>query len=582
MPKQIPPNQTVADLTSRVEALRAGHRERDGASAERIRAYHPGFSDVADETLFATPFTTADSELAVAREYGFATWRQLIVYVTHPAGLENFLQLSCINYFTTDRPANYERARAMLAADSSLGTRDIWHAACVGDDEAVRDFLDADPTLVNRRGGYFDWQPILYACYSRLNLPEMSTLDVVQLLLGRGADRNAHYMWGGQYRFTALTGAFGEGEMGPVNQPPHEQWAALSRLLLEAGADANDGQGLYNMMFTPDSSGMALLMEYGLGSRHRNNWLIEENGELVENPSQTLGYQLEWAARNHHVERAKLLVDCGAEVQRHVEGRSLYEWAVLTGHPDLAQYLVDHGAEAVEMSATERFAGLCMSGDREAVESALAEQPDLVAQTEQALPNLLVDAAAANRLDALRTMLDVGFDPNQPSVTALHQAAFHGQLAAVKLLVEYGGADFGAREDRFAATPMQWAVTAGQAEVADYIADFEIGIFDAVLCEDEEWINTLLKADPTLLEATVGDERAKRSTEPNREDWQTPLAFAATRDKPAAVRVLLSWGARLDAVDQEGRGILELARKSASDELVGLLENAAETPPESR
>ena len=581
MPKQLPPNQTLAELTSRVDALLGGHQAQDGASAERIRAYHPRFSGAADETLFAMPFARADAELAIAREYGFATWRQLTVFVTRPAGLENFLQLSCINYFTTDRPANYERARAMLAADATLATRDIWHAACVGDDEAVGRFLKADPTLVNRRGGYFDWEPILYACYSRLNLPHMSTLDVVQVLLGKGADRNAHYMWGGQYRFTALTGAFGEGEMGPVNQPPHEQWAALSRLLLEAGADANDSQGLYNMMFTPDSSGMALLMEYGLGSRHRNNWLIEENGELVENPDRTLDYQLEWAARNHHVERAKLLVDCGAKVQRHIEGRSLYEWAQLTGHPDLAQYFVDHGAEAIEMSATERFAGLCMSGDLEAVESALAEQPDLLAQTQQALPNLLVDAAAANRVDALRTMLEVGFDPDQPSVTPLHQAAFHGQLAAAQLLVGHGGADIGAREDRFAATPLQWAMTAGQTEVADYIASFEIGIFDAVLWEDEERINTLLDGNPTLLEATIGDERAMRSAEPHREDWQTPLAFAATRDKTKAVRLLLGHGARLDAVDGEGRGILELARRSASEELVALLENAAETRPAS-
>ena len=573
MPKQLPANRTVAEIASLAEALLAGHQAQEPASAERIRANHPRFADVADATLFEVAFTATDAELAIAREYGFASWRQLAVYLSHPAGLEHFLQLSCINYFTTDRPANYERAGAMLAADGSLASRDIWHAACVGDVQAVRGFLDADATLVDQRGGYFDWQPLLYACYSRLNLADKSTLDVARLLLERGADPNAHYMWGGQYRFTALTGAFGEGEMGPVNQPPHEHWQALAKLLLEAGANPNDGQALYNTMFTPSNDCLRMLLDAGLTRQHRNNWLYEEDGELGDNPSQTLGYQLEWAARNHHVERARLLVEHGAEVQRHVEGRSLYEWAWLTGHPDLAQYFVDHGAEAVELSAAEHFAGLCMSADAEAVQSALAEQPDLVARTSEALPNLLVDAAAANRIEALRTMLGVGFDPNQPSVTALHQASFHGQLDAAKLLVE-GGADFGAREERFAATPMQWAVTAGQTEVAAYLASLEIGIFDAALCEDAERINTLLKADPTLLEATVGSERAKRNPEPHSEDWQTPLAFAATRNKVASVRLLLELGARLDVVDQEGRGILEIVRPSARDELVGLLESA--------
>ena len=34
--------------------------------------------------------------LVVARNYGFSTWRQLEVYVDHPAGLSNFLQLVCL------------------------------------------------------------------------------------------------------------------------------------------------------------------------------------------------------------------------------------------------------------------------------------------------------------------------------------------------------------------------------------------------------------------------------------------------------------------------------------------------------
>ena len=573
MPKQLPASHAVADVQGLVEALLAGHEKKDGASAERIRAYHPRFANVDAAALFAGAFTTPDAELTIAREHGFATWRQLLVYVARWASLDDFLQLSCINYTTSDRPTNYERARAMLAADESLAARDIWHAACVGDVRAVRRFLDADGTLANRRGGYFDWQPLLYACYSRLDLPGSSTHAVARLLLGRGADPNVHYMWGGQYRFTALTGAFGEGEMGPVNQPPHEQWEALARMLLAAGANANDGQALYNTMFTPDSACLRLLLDYGLNKEHRNNWLIEANSELVENPSQTLGYQLEWAARNHHVERAKLLVEHGAEVQREVDGRSLYEWAWLTGHPELAQHLADHGAEAVELSAEQRFAGLCMSGDLAAAKAMLAEEPALVSRTQQTMPDLLVDAAVAGRLEAVNTMLDVGFDPNQPSVTALHQAAFHGQLAMARLLVERG-ADLGAREERFAATPLQWALTAGETEVSTYFAGLEVGLFDAALLENEDRINALLDTQPALLETTIGVERAKRIPDPHSEDWQTPLAFAALRDKPAAVRLLLERGGRANVTDQEGRSLVERARDAASSDIVAMLEDA--------
>ncbi|MPY89091.1 MAG: hypothetical protein GEU99_14330 [Luteitalea sp.] len=86
-----------------------------------------------------------------------------------------------------------------------------------------------------------------------------STLDVARLLLVRGADPNAGFQWGGTYIYTALTGAFGEGEDGS-NQPPHPHRDALARLLLEAGADPNDGQTLYNRHSREDDDHLRLLL----------------------------------------------------------------------------------------------------------------------------------------------------------------------------------------------------------------------------------------------------------------------------------------------------------------------------------
>ena len=189
--------------------------ESTGSRAMKILPRGNSLSDCEREAR-ETGLPGAAGRLAVARNYGFSTWRQLEVYVDHPAGLSNFLQLACLQYFPADSPALRERARAMLSADPALAQHDIWSAAAVGDAAMVGGFLDAEPDLVNRRGGYHDWEPLLYACYSRLDLPQRSTLAVARLLLERGADPNAHYMWGGQCRFTVLTGAFGEGEMGPV------------------------------------------------------------------------------------------------------------------------------------------------------------------------------------------------------------------------------------------------------------------------------------------------------------------------------------------------------------------------------
>lgn len=563
MPKRLPKDHSIASMERLAESLAADHAAGKRQAQRRVEAA----SNALDQALGA-PLSKEDARRVVAWEHGFASWRQLAVFVSHPADLADFLQLGCINYFTTDRPANYERARAMLAEDASLGERDIWHAACVGDADAVARFLAAEPGLVNRLGGYFDWPPLLYACYSRIDAPGTSTFAVAQRLLEHGADPNAHYMWGGQYRFTALTGAFGEGEMGPANQPPHRQWQELARLLLDAGADCNDGQALYNTMFTPASDCLEMLLQYGLNATHKNNWLLEKGDDLIDNDSQTIGYQLEWAARNHHVERAKLLVDNGAEVNRRVDDRTLYEWAWLTGHPDLAQYLADHGAKAVQLNALQRFAGLCMSGDGDAARALLRSRPKVAEQTQAAMPELLPDAAAGNRLEAVYTMLELGFDPALPDRTALHQAAFHGHVDMAKLLIEKG-ANVSQRDAHFAATPMQWAVTAGESECAAFLATQQIGIFDAVLCENEERLATLLDADPALLETTIGGERQGAA---HSEDWQTPLAFAVMRRRPDAVDFLLRRGARTDVRDPEGQSLLEVAGRLANAEVAALLE----------
>ena len=565
-------HSTTADVSALVTALVAGHRAGDADAAARIAAFHPRFAGLAASEARKQPFDVADAELTVAREHNFATWRQLQAFVQHRTGLREFLAHACLCYSHIDRPANQESARAMLAAEPSLATRDIWHAACVGDVEAVRRFLDAEPSLADALGGYFDWPPLLYACYSRLNLPEHSTLAVARLLLERGADANAHYMWGGQYRFTALTGAYGEGEQGPVNQPPHEERDALAAMLLAAGADANDSQALYNTMFTPGSDCLHTLLAHGLGSHHRCNWLFLEDVRYVENPENTLDYQLRWAVRQHHVERAKLLIDHGADVgMDDGEGNSLYKSALLGGHPGLADYLAAHGAPTVDLTPVERFASVCKAGDEAGVRALLKEQPDLVARTEAAMPRLLAEAAETGRVEVVRLLLDLGFNPNGPPPTALHEAAFHGRTEVAALLLARG-ADLHSRDAHYAATPLQWALAGSQKEMAAQLGEADIGIFDAALCENLERVKALLDAEPALLETTIGDARGEAPA--HDDDWQTPLAFAAVRDRANAVRLLLERGGRTDVANAEGRPLLALVREAGAEAAAGVLESA--------
>jgi hypothetical protein len=156
---------------------------------------------------------------------------------TECARAEEFLRLACLTY-GGDNAVRRERAHELLAAHPDIATASIHTMAAVGDVTAAAALLADDPAQASTPGGPHDWEPLLYLAYSRLDrtAASHSTLEVARLLLASGADPNAGYLWEGTYAFTALTGALGEGE-DAVNQPRHQFWLPLARLLLDAEAD---------------------------------------------------------------------------------------------------------------------------------------------------------------------------------------------------------------------------------------------------------------------------------------------------------------------------------------------------------
>jgi ankyrin repeat protein len=135
----------------------------------------------------------------------------------------------------------------------------------------------------------------------------MNPVAAAGILLESGADPNAGYLWEGLVPpFTVLTGLFGEGEQGPVNQPRHPSSISLARVLLDAGADPNDGQTLYNRMFRPDDDHLEVLLPAGLGRGDGGPWkrLL---GDRVPTPTELVADVLERAVNFGHGDRVALL-----------------------------------------------------------------------------------------------------------------------------------------------------------------------------------------------------------------------------------------------------------------------------------
>jgi hypothetical protein len=174
--------------------------------------------------------------LVLAREFGLASWAELrrradeatrapADDVAAEAGV--FVDLACLTYPRNESPSRRTRTARMLERLPAIAGATLYAAAVVGHVEIARRLLDADPSLATKRGGPTGWDALLYLCSGRVMAQGSDPLAVARLLLERGADPSTHVILHGVSRYTALTGAMGEGEAGLIFEPPHPESRAL-------------------------------------------------------------------------------------------------------------------------------------------------------------------------------------------------------------------------------------------------------------------------------------------------------------------------------------------------------------------
>ena len=460
--KRLSPRPDLGHLKKQAKALLAEARAGDAAALERLRPLHlPAGTDL----------RLHHAQWCLAREHGFASWPQFQAFVQARRALAEdparaLLRWLCLVYAGdiaggnhTARPALAQQLWAEGAvprADAS----DPWLACAVGDPVRLREQLARDPAWVHRTGGPLQLPPLLAVAHSSLaQLPAFAPglLACADLLLRAGADANQRVgsRWppaslqapDAARPLSALYGAAG------VNHH-----AGITRLLLAAGADPNDGESLYHALGGLECT--RLLLEAGArvpGTNALHRVLDLDDLPALQlllahgaDPNEPLGGSapgaapLLWAVRRRRsLAHVQALVAAGADPAAcTAEGTPAHIQALRYGLPEVAAYL--RGVLGVaEVPTGERFVAACAQGDEAQARALLAAQPGLVADLTPAQQRLLPELAAQPGCgDAVRLMVQLGWPIDTPGGdwdgTALHHAIFRGDAALTRFLLSHG------------------------------------------------------------------------------------------------------------------------------------------------
>jgi ankyrin repeat protein len=474
----LPSSPSIEQHKKQAKELRRAYRDGDAASGARLRAALPRLRDLTDAQLLEAPLTLSDAQFVIAREHGFESWAKFKRHVEtlaaeHRARVQDFLSAATPNPAEDHRAGTALRATELLNEYPDLAEADIFAASASGNVDAVAGHLAQDSGLAGKRGGPHDWEPIQYVCFSRFlrEHPERTEAFVrtARILLEHGANANAYFDSNGETE-TVLYGA------GGVARNP-----ALTRLLLEAGADANDADLEYHAAEYPDPTCLMLMVEYGLDLNRTGTSLLRkldfeepDNVRLLleagANPNaglETWGKNALHQAviRGRSIEIVRLLIDYGADIEaRTREGKTAYSLAARRGRADIMDLLRERVAD-VQLDPIDRLLAACGRTDEAEVRAVLTENPNLMRSISPADVRAIVDAAGAGLTAAVRIMLDAGFPiigPGDGAPTPLHEAAWYGHADTVALLLERG-APTDILEGRYSGTPLQWALHASRA-----------------------------------------------------------------------------------------------------------------------
>jgi ankyrin repeat protein len=397
--------------------------------------------------------------------------------------LSSFLVAACAPLDAWHASGTLEQARALLASHPELAGASIYTAAVLGDDESLGRFLALDSTSATDKGGPHEWDPLTYLCFSRFLRLDPSKSEgfvrAARALLDAGASANTGFFEKNHQPAPEFESAI-YGAAGVAHHPE------LTRLLLERGANPNDGETPYHVIETDDNRAMQVLVESGkltpdsmatlLLRKHDWHdydgikWLLEHGAS----PNAVSGWKIspfyQAVQRDNSIQILSLSLDHGADPTiAAANGRSPAAVAARRGRGDALELFAQRGIR-IAFVGVDRLIAACAMNDPETIRSIVAKEPQIVRDLVAEGGALIAEFAGNGNANGVRQLLDLGVDVNArhsegdgyfgiaKNSTALHSAAWRARHATVKLLIERG-AQIDAK-DANGRTPLMHAVRA--------------------------------------------------------------------------------------------------------------------------
>jgi hypothetical protein len=468
--KTLPPRANLDHLKKQAKTLLGLYRDGDPTAIARFADSLPIAAHRTPEEITALRLRLHDARSCIAREYGFASWADLSLHVEAGAFARGDRATLIRRWLTLtyggDVTGNYDAARPRLAAhlrqeQLELFTGDAYVACAAGDLAAIARAMAVDPEWINRPGGPLKLPPLVAVTHSRLGqLPEFMTRlrACAQALLQAGANPNQSI--GNRFPpaslatpnetglLSALYGAAG------VNRDP-----VLTEMLLNAGADPNDGESLYHSLENPDCT--RVLLRHGARVSGTNalrraldmpepaalELLLAHGGDpnepAGEGPTKIWGAPLlrAIAVRRSSGHIAALLAAGADPLTRTPGGISAYRLAMQVGLIDVAELLRAAGA-AEPLTPGEAFVAACARADAIAAQRIQARHPDLPGALPADRLRLMPDAAAWGSSEAVKVMVERGWPIDARGgdwdATALNHAIVRGDPELTGFLLAHG------------------------------------------------------------------------------------------------------------------------------------------------